>query len=46
MIYALVEYINKNGRITVKGFSTKEETEKFVARLKTEYIVTVMNRGE
>lgn len=45
MIYAMVEYINKNGKISLKGFSDKETTDKFVARLeerKCEYLVTIL----
>lgn len=42
MIYALVEYINRNGKISMKAFTTKEDTDAFVAKLKTEYIVTVI----
>lgn len=33
MIVAMVEYRNKNGRITVKGFSSWEELAEFTARL-------------
>ena len=45
MIYALVTYTNRNGKVTIKGFKTKEETERFAAKLKTEYIITVLDRG-
>lgn len=45
MIYALIEYVNRNGKVTVKGFKTKEETERFAAKLKTEYVITVLDRG-
>ena len=43
MIIAMVEYINKYGRITVKGFADEEKLNKFVSGLAargTEYIVT------
>ena len=33
MIKALVEYIGKNGRTIVKGFSSLEEANKFTERL-------------
>ena len=45
MIYALVEYVNKYGKITVKSFLNKETTNEFVARLekrKVEYLVTIL----
>lgn len=42
MIYALVEYVNRYGNISVKGFSSKEETDNFVSKLKKEYIVTIL----
>ena len=45
MIYALVEYINRNGEISVKGFTSKEQTDKFVANLKNRnanYLVTLL----
>lgn len=45
MIYALVEYINKNGKISIKGFSNKEATDRFVAKLESrnaEYLVTLI----
>ena len=45
MIYALVEYINRNGKVTVKGFTSKEQADKFVANLKNRnanYLVTLL----
>lgn len=42
MIYALVEYINRYGNISIKAFKTAEEVEKFTAKLKSEYIVTIL----
>lgn len=45
MIYAMIEYINRNGKISVKGFSDKESTEKFAKRLEgrnVNYIMTVL----
>lgn len=42
MIYALVEYVNRYGKISVKGFSSKEDTDKFVEKIKGEYLVTIL----
>lgn len=45
MIYAMIEYINRNGKISVKGFSDKESAEKFAKRLEgrnVNYIMTVL----
>lgn len=42
MIYGMVEYINRNGKITVKAFSSKEDLESFVKKLKTEYLITLL----
>ena len=45
MIYAMIEYINRNGMIFVKGFSNKENAEKFAKRLdgrNVKYIMTVL----
>lgn len=42
MIYALVEYINRYGRISVKAFTCEEDVDKFVAKIKGEYLVTVL----
>ena len=45
MIYAMVEYVNKNGRLTVKGFSNKENTDLFIRSLENrnvDYILTVL----
>ena len=45
MIIALVEYINKNGRIAVKGFGSESDLNKFTQRLEArgvEYILTKM----
>ena len=45
MIYAMIEYINRNGKISVKGFSDKESTEAFAKRLEgrnVNYILTVL----
>lgn len=41
-IYGMVEYINRYDRISVKMFRTKEELETFVAKLKKEYLVTIL----
>lgn len=43
MIIALVEYINKNGKASVKGFSNEAELSEFVGKLEakgTKHIVT------
>lgn len=45
MIYAMVEYVNKNGRLTVKGFSSKANTDSFIKSLENrnvDYILTVL----
>lgn len=45
MIYALVEYVNRNGKLTVKGFVNKAKTEAFVNGLEkrnVDYILTVL----
>ena len=45
MIIALVEYINRYGKISMKSFTKQDELDKFVAKLdskRTEYLVTPM----
>lgn len=45
MIIALVEYINKYGKISMKSFTKQAELDKFIAKLDskgTEYLVTPM----
>lgn len=45
MIYAMIEYINRNGKISVKGFADKESAEKFAKRLESrnvDFILTVL----
>ena len=45
MIIALVEYINRYGKISMKSFTKQAELDKFIAKLDnkgTEYIVTPM----
>ena len=45
MIYSMVEYVNKYGKISVKAFANKVDTEEFVARLEKrgcEYLLTVL----
>lgn len=45
MIFALVEYINRYGKISLKAFSSEEETNAFVAKLEqknTKYLVTLI----
>ena len=42
-IIALVEYINKYGKISVKGFGTEDGLKKFIDRLEVrcvEYLLT------
>ena len=44
-IIALVEYLNKNGKVAVKGFGEEETLKKFTDRLEVrgiEYILTMM----
>ena len=44
-IYALLEYINKNGNVSIKSFSDESSAREFVARLEkrnVEYILTVL----
>ena len=41
-IYAIIEYINRYGKISVKMTTSEEETKEFVAKLKKEYMVTVL----
>ena len=41
-IYAIIEYINRYGKISVKMTTSEEETNEFTAKLKKEYIVTVL----
>lgn len=43
MIIALVEYINRNGKISVKAFSNEEKLQEFVGKLEakgTKHLVT------
>jgi predicted DNA-binding WGR domain protein len=43
MIIALVEYINRNGQISMKSFTTEESLQKFIAKLEsknTKHLVT------
>lgn len=45
MIAALVEYIGRNGKTIVKGFSTIESANEFCKKLEaknTEYLLTKM----
>lgn len=45
MIIALVEYINKYGKILMKSFTKQAELDKFIAKLDskgTEYLVAPM----
>lgn len=45
MIYAMVEYVNKNGNLTVKGFPSKAKTDSFINSLEkrnVRYILTVL----
>ena len=45
MIYSMVEYVNKYGKISLRAFTNKVDTDAFVARLEKrgcEYLVTVL----
>lgn len=45
MIYALIEYVNKYGKVAAKAFLNKETADEFVARLekrKIKYLVTIL----
>lgn len=45
MIIALVEYINRYGKISMKSFTKESELEKFILKLKAkgaEHLVTRM----
>jgi hypothetical protein len=42
MIYALVEYINRYGKISMKAFTCQKDVDKFTERLKGEYFVTIL----
>ena len=45
MIIALVEYVNRYGKISMKSFTKENELEKFISKLAakgTEYLVTRM----
>lgn len=45
MIYSMVEYVNKNGKLSLKMFANKADTDKFVESLEKrncEYLLTVL----
>ncbi len=45
MIYSLVEYVNKYGKISLKAFTNKADTDEFVKKLEKrncEYLVTIL----
>lgn len=44
-VYAMVEYINRYGKISIKGFADYETTRAFVERLatrKAKYLLTIL----
>lgn len=44
MIIALVEYINKNGKVTVKGFADEKVLSVFTERLESRGIDYILTR--